>query len=52
MAQLIIKTRQLAPVTMALAGFAAIGIGVYQGLVNVAPGYEGTALLKSYSLDI
>ena len=27
---------------MAVAGCAAIGIGVYQGLVHVAPGYEGT----------
>jgi len=29
-------------VAVAIAGFAAIGIGVYQELVHVAPGYEGT----------
>ena len=34
--------RRLVPVMMAIAGCAAIGIGVYQGLVHVAPGYEGT----------
>lgn len=33
---------RLVPAVLALAGFAAIGIGVYQGLVHVAPGYEGT----------
>ena len=38
------QTRQLVPVAIALAGFAAIGIGVYQGLVHVAPGYEGTIM--------
>jgi hypothetical protein len=27
---------------LALAGFVAIGVGVHQGLVHVAPGYEGT----------
>jgi hypothetical protein len=32
------------PVAMAIAGFAAIGVGVYQGLVHVAPGYEGTIM--------
>ena len=35
---------RLVPVAMAIAGFAAIGIGVYQGLVHVAPGYEGTIM--------
>lgn len=32
------------PVAMAIAGFVAIVIGVYQGLVHVAPGYEGTIM--------
>ncbi|UPV72932.1 hypothetical protein M0R89_10270 [Halorussus limi] len=32
----------LVPVVMAVAGCVAIVIGVYQGLVHVAPGYEGT----------
>ena len=32
------------PLVLAIAGFAAIGIGVYQGLVHVAPGYEGTIM--------
>jgi hypothetical protein len=35
---------RLVPVAMAIAGLAAIGIGVYQGLVHVAPGYEGTIM--------
>ncbi|MFC7228700.1 hypothetical protein N0B31_14915 [Salinirubellus salinus] len=35
---------RLVPVAMAILGFAAIGIGVYQGLVHVAPGYEGTIM--------
>ena len=38
------ETRRFVPVAMAIAGFAAIGIGVYQGLVHVAPGYEGTIM--------
>jgi len=36
------ERHRLVPVAMAVAGFAAIAIGVYQGLVHVAPGYEGT----------
>jgi hypothetical protein len=32
------------PLVLAIAGFAAICIGVYQGLVHVAPGYEGTIM--------
>ncbi|QZP38285.1 hypothetical protein [Halobaculum magnesiiphilum] len=32
------------PLALAIAGFAAIGVGVYQGLVHVAPGYEGTIM--------
>ena len=38
------ETHRLVPLAMAVAGFAAIGIGVYQGLVHVAPGYEGTIM--------
>jgi len=30
------------PVALALVGFAAVVIGIHQGLVHVAPGYEGT----------
>lgn len=33
---------RLVPVVMAVVGFVTIVIGVYQGLVHVAPGYEGT----------
>ncbi|MGM0591966.1 MAG: hypothetical protein ACQETI_10135 [Halobacteriota archaeon] len=33
---------RLVPVMMAIAGCAAIVIGVHQGLVHVAPGYGGT----------
>lgn len=29
---------------MVIAGFAAIGIGVYQGYIHVAPAYEGTIM--------
>lgn len=36
------ENHRFVPVAMAIAGFAAISIGVYQGLVHVAPGYEGT----------
>ncbi|WP_255197951.1 hypothetical protein [Halorarius litoreus] len=38
------EKHRLIPMVMAVAGFAAIGIGVYQGLVHVAPGYEGTVI--------
>jgi hypothetical protein len=30
------------PVALAVAGFAALVIGIFQGLIHVAPGYEGT----------
>lgn len=30
------------PVAIALAGLVAVLVGVFQGLVHVAPGYEGT----------
>lgn len=33
--------RQLLPVALAVAGFVAIVVGIYQGLIHVAPGYEG-----------
>jgi len=36
------RSRRLVPVALALAGFAAVVIGIHQGLVHVAPGYEGT----------
>ncbi|WP_255148676.1 hypothetical protein [Halorarius halobius] len=36
------RTRRLAPVALAVAGLAAVVVGVHQGLVHVAPGYEGT----------
>jgi len=36
------RTRRLVPVAVAIVGLAAIVIGVQQGLVHVAPGYEGT----------
>lgn len=38
------KTKRTVPVVLAVAGFAAIAIGIYQGLVHVAPGYEGTIM--------
>lgn len=30
------------PIVIAAAGFGAVVVGIYQGLVHVAPGYEGT----------
>ncbi|WP_135851981.1 hypothetical protein [Halorussus salinus] len=36
------KNRRLVPVGVAVVGCAAIVVGVYQGLIHVAPGYEGT----------
>ncbi|MEF8788973.1 MAG: hypothetical protein V5A61_02495 [Haloarculaceae archaeon] len=33
---------RLVPVAIAVAGATAIVIGIYQGLIHVAPGYEGT----------
>lgn len=36
------ENRRVVPIGMAIAGCAAIVIGVYQGLIHVAPGYEGT----------
>ena len=38
------ETYRLGPVMMAVAGCIAVVIGVHQGLVHVAPGYEGTIL--------
>lgn len=38
------ETREIVPVMMAAVGCTAIVIGVYQGLVHVAPGYEGTIM--------
>ena len=34
--------RRALPAALAVAGFAAVVIGIHQGLVHVAPGYEGT----------
>lgn len=36
------KNDRLVPVVIAATGFAAIVFGIHQGLVHVAPGYEGT----------
>jgi F0F1-type ATP synthase assembly protein I len=38
------ESNRFVPLAMAIAGFAAISIGVFQGLVHVAPGYEGTIM--------
>lgn len=38
------RKEQVLPITLALAGFTAIVIGIFQGLVHVAPGYEGTIM--------
>jgi len=35
------RYRTFLPVVLAVGGFVAIAVGVYQGLVHVAPGYEG-----------
>jgi len=36
------RPRRLVPVALALVGLVAIVIGIRQGLVHVAPGYDGT----------
>lgn len=36
------RTSTVLPVVLAVAGCATIVIGIHQGLVHVAPGYEGT----------
>ncbi|AZH24153.1 hypothetical protein [Haloplanus aerogenes] len=36
------RPRRLVPVALAIAGLVAIVIGIHQGLVHVAPGYDGT----------
>jgi hypothetical protein len=33
---------RVTPIVLAVAGFVAVVIGVHQGLMHVAPGYEGT----------
>ena len=38
------ENHRLVPVVMAVGGCATIVIGVYQGFVHVAPGYEGTLM--------
>jgi hypothetical protein len=42
MVELNCMRKGLFPVALAVAGFAAIAVGIHQGLVHVAPGYEGT----------
>ena len=37
-----VKNDRLVPVVIAVTGFATIVFGIHQGLVHVAPGYEGT----------
>ena len=36
------RPQRAIPAVLALAGFVTIVVGVHQGLVHVAPGYEGT----------
>ena len=36
------RTKPVLPVVVAVAGLAGIVVGIYQGLVHVAPGYGGT----------
>lgn len=38
------RTKAILPVVLAVGGFAAIVVGIQQGLVHVAPGYEGTIM--------
>lgn len=35
------RTKEVLPTVLAIGGFAAIVVGIHQGLVHVAPGYEG-----------
>jgi len=39
-----LRHRRVIPVALALTGLVAVVIGVRQGLVHVAPGYEGTVV--------
>ncbi|WP_128476860.1 hypothetical protein [Halorussus pelagicus] len=45
------ENHRLVPVVMAVAGCAAVVVGVYQGLVHVAPGYEG-AIVSGWGGDL
>lgn len=38
----VVKERGTVPVVLAVAGFAAVVVGIHQGVVHVAPGYQGT----------
>ncbi|QLG61897.1 hypothetical protein [Halorarum salinum] len=38
----VVKNRGISPVVLAIAGFAAIVVGIHQGVLHVAPGYQGT----------
>lgn len=37
---------------LAVAGFAAIVIGIHQGLVHVAPGYDGTTIMTGWGGEL
>jgi len=38
------RIKSVLPVVVAVGGFIAIVVGIHQGLVHVAPGYEGTIM--------
>lgn len=38
------RPKEVLPAVVAVGGFAAIVVGIHQGLVHVAPGYEGTIM--------
>lgn len=37
-------SKRILPTVLAVAGFTVIVIGIYQGLLHVAPGYDGTIM--------
>lgn len=43
---------QALPLALAIAGFAAIVIGIYQGLVHVAPGYGELTIVTGWGGDL
>lgn len=38
----LVENSGIGPVVLAIAGFTAIVVGVHQGVLHVAPGYQGT----------
>ena len=46
-----LQNHALGPVVIAVAGFAAIVVGIHQGVLHVAPGYQGVIDTGGEALD-